>query len=218
MALIKCPECNNEISSFAAVCIYCGHPINEAEERLQHIICEECGYEILNNEEICPNCGCPLSSSTVKKEVPSDFSDNSVKTSTKKVLTAIPKDKIKCIVIGISVIVLIVIGIIIVNNNTLSGDDKIAYEMIVEIAPKFKDPSSVRLVSGCVGIDKDCLFCGLSGINGFGARTTSYYFIEDGELMESDNVDLLSWLYKNTDELNIEKINKKLEKTLRNKY
>ena len=27
MALIKCPECNNEISDKAATCIHCGYPL-----------------------------------------------------------------------------------------------------------------------------------------------------------------------------------------------
>lgn len=29
MALIKCPECGNEISSFAKACPNCGYPIEE---------------------------------------------------------------------------------------------------------------------------------------------------------------------------------------------
>ncbi|MCF2554418.1 ribosomal protein L7/L12 [Faecalicatena contorta] len=36
MALIKCPECNKEISDKAKVCIHCGYPISEIIEQQNH--------------------------------------------------------------------------------------------------------------------------------------------------------------------------------------
>jgi hypothetical protein len=33
MALVKCPECSNDVSSAAAACPRCGHPMKEAEDR-----------------------------------------------------------------------------------------------------------------------------------------------------------------------------------------
>ena len=33
MALIKCPECNKEISDTTDVCIYCGYKINKTNRR-----------------------------------------------------------------------------------------------------------------------------------------------------------------------------------------
>ena len=32
MALIKCPECDKEISDKANACIHCGYPLNEQKE------------------------------------------------------------------------------------------------------------------------------------------------------------------------------------------
>lgn len=54
MALIKCPECGEEISDKAKLCIHCGFPINEYltenndkdEDDITHINCKE---EILND-------------------------------------------------------------------------------------------------------------------------------------------------------------------------
>ena len=32
MALMKCPECGQEVSSHAPACIHCGYPLNEEQE------------------------------------------------------------------------------------------------------------------------------------------------------------------------------------------
>lgn len=55
MALIKCPECGNEVSDKAAVCPNCGVEIAPAE--VKAIICPECGSEINPAQNICKNCG-----------------------------------------------------------------------------------------------------------------------------------------------------------------
>ena len=55
MALIKCPECNKEISDKAKVCPNCGVEIKK--EKIQ--ICDECGTEN-SNSKICTKCGAPL--------------------------------------------------------------------------------------------------------------------------------------------------------------
>ncbi len=53
MALIKCKECGEEISSGAAFCPHCGYK-NEAR------FCPDCGKEVSDTDITCPNCGCPL--------------------------------------------------------------------------------------------------------------------------------------------------------------
>ena len=55
MALIKCPECNKEISDKAKVCPNCGVEIKK--EKIQ--ICDECGTKN-SNSKICTKCGAPL--------------------------------------------------------------------------------------------------------------------------------------------------------------
>ena len=53
MALIKCEECGESISSSAKVCPHCGVKIN-----LQ--TCPECGAKLNGDETSCPECGYPV--------------------------------------------------------------------------------------------------------------------------------------------------------------
>ena len=75
MALISCPECDNQISEFAESCPDCGYILapgeaaeikeREAQEREQEawearmarIACPECEEQIIESAESCPNCG-----------------------------------------------------------------------------------------------------------------------------------------------------------------
>ena len=55
MAIIKCPECNHEVSNLAPQCPFCGVPI------VDNIVpCPDCGKIVLKQEHACPNCGCEL--------------------------------------------------------------------------------------------------------------------------------------------------------------
>lgn len=108
------------------------------------------------------------------------------------------------------------------SNSNLSGDDRVAYDLISEVSYEFKNPSSVRLVSGEVLYDEeDCEWCGwftLSATNGFGATTTGYYFVGylDGEIFALDleeHGSSSSIRYAKTQgALDVEKINKALDK------
>ncbi len=53
MALIKCSECGESISSSAKICPHCGVKIN-----LQ--TCPECGAKLKGDETNCPECGYPI--------------------------------------------------------------------------------------------------------------------------------------------------------------
>jgi len=53
MALVKCPECNKEVSDQAESCVGCGYPFAVNK-------CYECGKVVGENDEICSNCGAPL--------------------------------------------------------------------------------------------------------------------------------------------------------------
>lgn len=48
MALIKCPECGQEISDKATTCPHCGTPI---------FVCPECGQVSVGSPTMCPKCG-----------------------------------------------------------------------------------------------------------------------------------------------------------------
>lgn len=57
MALIKCPECNAEISDKAKICPKCGKdlkPTNSAKK------CPECGIDLKEDDMVCTNCGFPI--------------------------------------------------------------------------------------------------------------------------------------------------------------
>ena len=53
MALIKCKECGESISSSAKTCPHCGFK-NEVS------ICPECGKKVKSSDINCPDCGYPL--------------------------------------------------------------------------------------------------------------------------------------------------------------
>lgn len=58
MAMIKCPECGQEISDKAKKCIHCGADIKLLNNKGK--FCSECGKEIQNKSIECPFCGCPI--------------------------------------------------------------------------------------------------------------------------------------------------------------
>lgn len=62
MALIKCPECEKEISDKAPACINCGFPI-------EIIRCYECDNPISASDLACSKCGAPLIETTVDEAV-----------------------------------------------------------------------------------------------------------------------------------------------------
>ncbi len=57
MALIKCKECGESISSSAKACPHCGFK-NEVS------ICPECGKKVKSSDVNCPDCGYPLQKKT----------------------------------------------------------------------------------------------------------------------------------------------------------
>jgi tetratricopeptide (TPR) repeat protein len=62
MALIKCPECNREISDNALTCPYCGVAI-----RGKFITCPECSRLVSINAKACPECGFPIKKELIRK-------------------------------------------------------------------------------------------------------------------------------------------------------
>jgi len=232
MAMIQCKNCVKDISDKAYACPHCGHSAIEEKsiggtaETVKARFCRECGAEFVEGAEICMNCGCPVPAEKPEtKNILSDLNINQetvnnavahINDTAQNVFEKAKTNK-KTVIIIAAIIVFMLVGIIAAAGlgGGLHGDDKVAYELVLDAAPKFKDPSSVRLVSGTVGVDKDCLFCGISATNGFGARTTQYYFIMGGSILKEDDP---SSLYTTTSNLNTEKINKKLEKALGSSY
>lgn len=161
------------------------------------ISCPECGKEISDQVTACPHCGYPCN-----KEVSSDASSAAPTKSNKIALLS------AC---GICVLVFIIS--IAFYFSGLHGDDKEAYDILIQASASFKDPSSVRLVSG--SISHGTLHCSVSAKNDFGARVTSYYSIYKNYSGGPSTVYETSYPddeYKDTGSLNIEKINRALAK------
>jgi transcription initiation factor TFIIIB Brf1 subunit/transcription initiation factor TFIIB len=92
MAMIKCPECGEEISDKAKKCIHCGKVLIEGDSTSE-IKCSECGTLLFEKDEICPNCGCPVKN----EEKPQQVEVSSIKVG----------KKTKGIILGIVLILLV---------------------------------------------------------------------------------------------------------------
>lgn len=118
--------------------------------------------------------------------------------------------------------------------NKLGEKEKKIYDIIIDFSYDFKNPSSVRIVSGyydeIVLDDENCyvLYCKISAENSYGATTTSAYQIEGligSSPNKTKNIDepeyqyepwLTSWnfvtgLSKHTDDFDISAVNKALK-------
>ena len=65
MALIKCPNCGEQISDKATVCPKCGvHFPTEKPKK----VCKECGQILDIDATVCPECGCPVEVESYQQE------------------------------------------------------------------------------------------------------------------------------------------------------
>lgn len=100
MALIKCPDCGQDISEKAEKCIHCGNIL--VKEKKEEKLCSECGKEVPVEATVCSFCGCPF-------ENKNTISDKQSKSMFK-------------ILIPIALIIIaIVIGVIIYSTSINSG-------------------------------------------------------------------------------------------------
>lgn len=59
MALVKCPDCGKEISSWSKTCIHCGCPTPSYAADGKMFECVDCGktYYTWSGNNLCPSCG-----------------------------------------------------------------------------------------------------------------------------------------------------------------
>lgn len=112
------------------------------------------------------------------------------------------------------------------EKDSLSLNDNAAYTLIVEVSYEFKNPSSVRVLSGSLYYDEDKSqwsgWFALSATNSYGARTTGYYFVShlDGEIFALDleehgtGSDIKKC--KETEDFNADQVNEKLKERWEN--
>lgn len=129
MALIQCPECNQEISDKAQKCIHCGHVLQEVEEQpaIQDssvIKCKECGEQLADETvKTCPRCGCPVELSEDEKRV----AEEKQKKKHNKRIASI------AVAVAAVVVIAIIAGISISKSNETNShnDYVIAYNAIL---------------------------------------------------------------------------------------
>ncbi len=176
MAIIKCPECGQEISDKAKKCIHCGKVF--AEEALTKKFCSDCGKEIAIDAVECPYCGCPIED--IKEDCASK-SENGKKKNIKKFIIPIA---------GIAVIAIIAVLIFNFVGSNLSEDEQLAYQNAVEMKSMMRDPDSFRLYDEMFllkhrndegNVDYIYTIFKYGGANGYGAITTDEAIFKDGE-------------------------------------
>lgn len=102
MAMIKCPECGQEISDKAKKCVHCGKIL--IEEKPATKVCSDCGKENSIDATECVHCGCPFEEETT------------VETPVQTTIAEKPKKNLKKIIIPVvAAVVVIVVGLIIYN-------------------------------------------------------------------------------------------------------
>lgn len=152
-------------------------------------VCSKCGAELNETHEFCPNCGQKIGESV----------DSNKKLSKKNIT----------IIVAAAAALIVIIGIIVISSTALFGNDKAAYDLIVTASERFKDPTSVELVSGSLSDSKNLLYAGISATNSYGARNTSYYLISSSSVTETKYP---TSKYTDKTALNINKINKALDR------
>jgi hypothetical protein len=88
MAIIKCPECENEISDKAKKCIHCGKVFEEHAIKEENV-CAECGTALTEEHEMCPSCGCPVERKNEIKPQPVEVAKINMNKKTKKLILGI---------------------------------------------------------------------------------------------------------------------------------
>ena len=172
------------------------------------IKCPECGRPISNQAECCPHCGLPHDD--IDKMITKDSSgyDNRF----------LPKQKKRKVLISATIVFSTLFAY--AFFFALWGNDRIVFNLVVDNAYNFKNPTSVRVVSGTAGTNDenggDYAFVCLTATNDFGAITTGYYClmldyisdVEDNLHGLVDNAYMLKLCKE--DEIDISKINRRL--------
>ena len=129
------------------------------------ITCPECGKEVSSEAKTCIHCGYPL-----KKKNP-----------------IIPAKVV-------TIICVIALVLVYFTFFHLDIDDRYVYELVIEDSTYFRDPQSIRVLSGSAGINPDdntkYAFLRISSKNAYGAKNSGYYIFREGEISDVSDEDL----------------------------
>ena len=177
MAMIQCPECEQEVSDKAKKCIHCGKVL--IEEVQPKKFCAECGKEIPIDSQECPFCGCPVEPEKAENPVIAQIAAKA------------KKNKKPLMIVAAIVAVAIIVGLIInFVGSSLNEDEQLAYQNAVEMKSMMKDPDSFKLYDEMFLLkhfdengENDFTYTVFKygGANGYGAITTDEAIFKDGE-------------------------------------
>ena len=197
-----CYRCKKVFPIETKKCPICG------DERLMRF-CPNCRQMVPEGVIACPFCG------DNDPTIHQTFIENKKKPKSKKILT---------ILLGLFIIVGVLILFKYLKENSLSETDKQVYELVLGASYQFKNPSSVRIISGSLrnGNGVDLLAAKISLTNSYGISVKEYCLIwelDDGgvgmQIIEYDGSQTSKELIKfcnKTTYINANAVNKKLDK------
>lgn len=183
------------------------------------IKCPECEHRVSDHAPYCPNCGNPIASQQ-EQEPHQDSMAVHQEQETFEPTHGNKKSHKKAISI-IAILVVIAISVVVISQYALFGINKIAYDLIVKNTHNFKNPTSVRVISGTAGDfsdveeidDRDYAYVCLTSTNSYGAYVTGYYNLDEDYCFDlsdypSQLSDSIEWC--KDDDLNVRVINRRL--------
>lgn len=133
MALIKCPNCGQDISDKAKKCVHCGEVLIEDKQTVK--VCSDCGKENSIDASECVYCGCPFED---KKKIVEN-------TQVKKT-----KKNVKAIIIPVVIAVMvIVLGLIVYNIKVIKPQK--TYDKAMELLEKGKYEAADKILDSIKG-------------------------------------------------------------------
>lgn len=135
MAIIKCPNCNEDVSDKSMECVHCGKKLVEELKRF----CEDCGTEIKDNENKCSNCGCPVETKSIPQKV---------EVTKVQIGNGISKKKI---IIVLVIIVLVIVAVIIGTNIYKQNEAKKEAQRIEALNEEYESnlrKINIKMLSG----------------------------------------------------------------------
>ena len=125
MALIKCPNCGEEISDKAEKCVHCGAELPKPEPEPEVLICEECGTILNDTDEICPRCGCPVTRPSAANEEEEEAKPQKVEVTNVNLSV---NRKMRRILIGIAAAVIVIVMAVFGIQAVMTRLDQQEYE------------------------------------------------------------------------------------------
>lgn len=173
MALIKCPECGQDISDKAKKCINCGKVLIEDVVPVKQ--CVECGKEVPADAQECPFCGCPLEET--------NGSESKLKRKKTIIISAIA-------VAAVAIIAIVAVIFLRPKEIELNKDEALAYQNVLDVKHNLKDPDSFKLYDELTiikhhneygYIDFKYTIFKYGGTNGYGAVITNEAIYKDNQ-------------------------------------